>query len=86
MRTRSGQALMELTVGMFALALVVGALCAFAIFMANSLEVQNSLRSSSPKMSGGEVKFDIVLFSGDGDEHVLKIDEHVRMPSTAIAK
>ncbi len=86
MRTRRGQALMELAVGMFALALVVGALCAFAIFMAKSLKVQNSLRSSAPQPSGEEVDFNIVLFRGDGDEHVLKIDEHVRMPSTVILK
>ena len=86
MRTRRGQALMELAVGMFALALVVGALCAFAIFMAKSLRVQNSLRSSAPQPSGEEVDFNIVLFRGDGDEHVLKIKEHVQMPSTAIAK
>ncbi len=77
---------MELAVGMFALALVVGALCAFAIFMAKSLKVQNSLRSSAPQPSGEEVDFNIVLFRGDGDEHVLKIDEHVRMPSTVILK
>ena len=86
MRTRRGQALMELAVGMFALALVVGALCAFAVFMAKSLKVQNSLRSSAPQPSGEEVDFNIVLFRGDGDEHVLKIDEHVRMPSTVILK
>ena len=86
MRTRRGQALMELAVGMFALSLVVGALCAFAIFMAKSLRVQNSLRSSAPQPSGEEVDFNIVLFRGDGDEHVLKINEHVKMPSTAIAK
>ena len=83
---RRGQALMELAVGMFALAIVVGALCAFAVFMAKSLEVQNSLRSSSPKMSGAEVDFNIVLFHGDGDEHVLKVNEHVQMPSTTIVK
>ena len=86
MRTRRGQALMELAVGMFALSLVVSALCAFAIFMAKSLRVQNSLRSSAPQPSGEEVDFNIVLFRGDGDEHVLKINEHVMMPSTAIAK
>ena len=86
MRTRRGQALMELAVGMFALALVVGALCAFAVFMAKSLKVQNSLRSSAPQPSGEEVDFNIVLFRGDGDKHVLKIEERVQMPSTAIAK
>ena len=78
--------MMEMAVGMFALALVVGALCAFAVFMAKSLRVQNSLRSSAPQPSGEEVDFNIVLFRGAGDEHVLKINEHVKMPSTVIAK
>ena len=45
MRTRRGQALMELAAGMFAVALVAGCICVFAIFIAKSLRVQNSLRS-----------------------------------------
>ena len=78
--------MIELAAGMFALALVVSALCLFAVYIVKSLEVQNSLRSSAPQPSGEEVDFNIVLFRGDGDEHVLKINEHVKMPSTAIAK
>ena len=84
-RARRGQALMELTVGMFALALVVGALCAFAVFMAESLRVQNSLRSSAPQPSGKEVGFDIVLYD-EKEGHVLKVDEKVTLPSTSISK
>lgn len=76
---------MELAVGMFALALVVGALCAFAVFMAESLRVQNSLRSSSPQPSGKEISFDIVLYE-DKEGHVLKVDEKVSLPPTSIAK
>ena len=50
MRTdRRGQALVELAAGMFALALVVSALCLFAVYIVNSLRVQNSLRSSAPQ-------------------------------------
>jgi len=51
MRTRRGQALMELSVGLLALAIVVSALCGFAIYIVKSLEVQNALRSCSPKMN-----------------------------------
>jgi len=51
MRTRRGQALMELAIGLLALAIVVSALCGFAVYIVKSLEVQNALRSSSPKMN-----------------------------------
>lgn len=51
MRTKRGQALIELAAGMLALAIVVSALCAFAVYIVKSLGVQNSLRSSSPKMN-----------------------------------
>ena len=86
MRIRRGQAMMEMAVGMFALALVVGALCAFAVFMAKSLRVQNSLRSSTPQPSGEEVDFNVILYRGDGGKHVLKVNERVVMPSTSIVK
>ena len=48
---RNGQALMELAVGMFALALVVSALCAFATYVTRSLKMQNSLRTDSSTQS-----------------------------------
>lgn len=46
MRTERGQALMEMAVGMFALALVVSVLCLFAVYIARSLEIQNFLREN----------------------------------------
>jgi hypothetical protein len=49
MAIRKGQALMELAVGMFAVALVASALAGLAVYIAASLRAQNSARSSSPK-------------------------------------
>ena len=85
MRTRRGQALMELAVGMFAIALVAGCLCVFAVFIAKSLKVQNSLRSSSPKPSGEKVEFGDFL-QGVLGRHWLVVDEHVVLPATTISK
>jgi len=85
MRTRRGQALMELAVGMFTIALVVGSLCTFAVFIAKSLRVQNSLRSSAPQPSGEKVEFGEFLYRVVG-RHWLVVDEKVYLPSTAIAK
>ena len=48
-KLRRGQALMELAVGMFTLALVVSALVAFAIYIVKSLEAQNLNRGDPPK-------------------------------------
>ena len=45
MRTKRGQALMELAVGMFAIALVVTVLCVFTRYIAKSLEMENHIRS-----------------------------------------
>lgn len=76
---------MELAVGMFALALVVGFLCVFAVFIAKSLVVQNSLRSSSPQPSGEKVEFGDFL-RGIAGRHWLIVDEKVTLPPTTIAK
>lgn len=46
MRTRRGQALLELAVGMFTLALVVSALAVFTRYIARSLEIENHLRGN----------------------------------------
>ena len=85
MRTRRGQALMELAVGMFAVALVAGCLCVFAVFIAKSLRVQNSLRSSAPQPSGEKVEFGEFLYRVVG-RHWLVVDEKVNLPSTTIAR
>jgi len=53
---RRGQALLELACGMFALALVVSALCTFAVFIVNGLKAQNNLaRPEDEKMFTVEV-------------------------------
>ena len=86
MRTdRRGQAMIELAMGLFALALVVSALCTFAVYIVRSLEVQNSLRSSAPKMNRSvEVDaFAEMNFTGAGE---LKMDERVSMPPTDVAR
>lgn len=79
-----GQALMELAVGLFALALVVSALCGFAHYIAKSLRVQNELRV------GGR-RSDSVEISSWAAQHVfgaetLKISEKLNWPSTTILK
>lgn len=45
MRTRRGQALMELAVGMFTIAFLLSAAFVFVRYIARSLEIQNHLRS-----------------------------------------
>ena len=82
---RRGQALMELAVGMFALALVVSALCGFALYIVKSLKVQNALRSSSPQMNENvEIgTFAELNFAGRSE---LKMNERVVMPSTEVVK
>ena len=49
MATRRGQAMVELAVGMFAIALVLSAVTLFAVFMTRSLREQNSARGPSPE-------------------------------------
>ena len=79
-----GQALMELAVGLFALALVISALCGFAHYIAKSLRVQNELRV------GGK-RSDSVEISSWAAQHVfgaetLKISEKLNWPSATILK
>lgn len=84
MGTRRGQALMELAVGMFALALVVLALCGFATYIAKSLRVQNELRVGGKKTDSVEV-------SAFAAEHVfgkakLEVSEKLVWPSTTVVR
>lgn len=51
MATRRAQAMVELALGMFALALVVSVLCTFAVYISRSLRVQNSTRSTRVESS-----------------------------------
>lgn len=85
---RRGQALMELATGLFALALVVSALCGFAVYIAKSLEAQNSLRHGS---GGTTVKSDTVPVEEFAATHLfgtssLKIEEKAVMPQNVILK
>ena len=50
-RIRRGQALMELAVGLFALALLVSALVTFALYIVRSLEIENHLRGNAKGVS-----------------------------------
>ena len=86
MRTdRRGQALMELAAGMLALALVVSALCTFTIYIVRSLEVQNSLRSSSPKMNKPVKVEDFAVRHFIGKD-TINMDERAVMPPLEVAK
>lgn len=85
MGTRRGQALMELTVGLFALALVTSALCGFAVYIAKSLKMQNSLRI------GASSQHDQVEVSDFAAKYVfgsdtLHLNEKVVMPPTVILR
>jgi len=81
MVTRRGQALMELAVGMFALALVVSALCVVAHYAVRSLEIQNSLRKNGSSGSDSDSievgGFAAANFTGS---ETLKIHDKVEMP------
>jgi hypothetical protein len=85
MATRRGQAFVELMLGMFAITLVTSALCVFAVYIARSLRVQNTARSSSPEyaepVEAGE--FAERFFTGT---KTLTISERAVMPSTEILR
>ena len=76
---------MELAVGMFALALVVSALCVFATYIVRSLEVQNSLRSSAPQMNKPVKVDDFAVNHFTGCE-TLKMNEKAVMPPLEVTK
>ena len=82
---RKGQAMMELAAGMFALVLLVSALCAFTAYITRSLEVQNSLRGPDPKMNKAVEldDFSIRHFAGKDE---IKMEEKAVMPPLEVAK
>ena len=49
---------MELAIGMFTLALLISALCAFVVFIAKSLGIQNHLRSPGRATYAAKVELD----------------------------
>ena len=86
MRTdRRGQAFVELAVGMLALAIVTSALTVFAVYIATSLRVQNSLRgpASQPNKL---IKLDDFAMRHFGGDDAIKMDERVVMPPLEVAK
>jgi len=83
MATRRAQAMVELALGMFAMALVTSALCLFAVYIARSLRVQNTTRGSSPSSSDAVEVDDFAerYFVGSS---TLEINERAEMPTTTI--
>jgi len=87
-RLRAGQALMELAVGVFALVLVVSALCCFAEYIGKSLRAQNALRENDGQSNA---KSDAVQVDALASERIfgvetLTVSEKVVMPTRTIAK
>ncbi len=82
---RSGQALVELAMGMFTIALVVSALTAFAVYIAKSLKMQNSLRTGSASQQD---KVELSQFAAENvfGTSVLVVKEKVVMPNTEIPR
>lgn len=85
---RRGQALMELAVGMFALALVVSALCVFALYVAKSLRAQNELRKGNGGTSSRSDTVEVGDFAAANftGTPVLKIEEKVVLPERTILR
>ena len=83
MGTRRGQALVELAVGLFAVALVISAVTLFAVFIARSLREQNSARGPSPEQAK-PVEVDAFAETYFVGAKTLETKEKINMPSTAI--
>jgi len=73
--TKRGQALMELAVGLFALAFLVSALVTFALYIVRSLEIQNHLRGNARGVSD---KIELKGFAADQVFGVRNL--HIREP------
>ena len=76
---------MELAAGLFALALVVSALCLFATYIVQSLKVQNSLRSVSPQPNVA-VRVDDFAERFFVFKHTLPMNESAVFPSLDVPK
>ncbi len=82
--SRKGQALVEVAVGMLALALVVSVLCGFALYITKSLEIQNKLRVGGKRCETVEVSDPMTTYLfGSGQ---LKASEELSWPSTIIVR
>lgn len=85
MGIKKGQALIELAMGIFALALLVTSLCAFAEYIVKSLKMQNSLRVGASSQQDQVELNDFAAEKVFGTS-ILKIREKVEMPSMIIMK
>jgi len=76
MRTKAhrGQALMELAVGLFTLALVTSLLCLFATYIAKGLKIQNQIRCKTAVYSA-KVKVDAFVEEYVVGTDILRIKE-----------
>ena len=85
---RRGQALIELAVGLFTLALVASALFGFAVYIARSLEAQNELRTTAGGTNSRSDSVDVGDFSSRYvfGADVLNIRERIEMPERTILK
>lgn len=79
-----GQALMELACGLFALALLVSVLCAFAVYTVRTLEVQNHARIGGKTTDSVDV--DTIAADYVFGKTTLSIREPINMPSQVILK
>ena len=83
MATRRAQAMVELAIGMFAVALVISAVTLFVVFIARSLREQNSARGPSPRHAA-PVEVDAFAETYFAGQKTLRTNERVDMPSTVI--
>lgn len=77
MRTRRGQALIELAVGILAVAIVVSALTGFALYIVRSLRAQNTARAGA---SEGNGKVETQIFLGNDTIETMTVDERLKRP------
>lgn len=80
MRIRRGQAMVELSLGVFTLALLTGALCGFAVYISRSLRMQNAARGTMP-LAAEQVEVSFGGYSGE-----LSVNERAELPDRLIAK
>ena len=80
---RRGQALMELAFGLFALTLVVSALCFFAVYIAKSLKMQNSLRTGASSQTD-QVECSSLTAKYVSGTETMTIKEKVELPQRTV--
>lgn len=84
--SRSGQAIIELAIGMFTLILVVSALAAFTFYIVGSLRAQNSVRSSSVHADNSVEVDEFAAEWFFGGRRTMDVSEKVVMPRREILR